>query len=136
MSNFPVDATYTFNSVGYSMVNRKPDRGFGTSIGYESARFTSQSGYERTRLISRRSKRELSLSYTNISGVYKQALENFYKARSGEYETFEFDLSHVGETGTILVRFSGELKITNIITADTLLNSIYSVSFNLVETYS
>jgi hypothetical protein len=136
MSIFPTNATYTFNSVEYSMVNRKPDRGFNISTKYDSALFTSQSGYEKTRLISRRSKRTLALSYTNISGVYKQAIENFYKARSGEYETFEFDLAHVGESGSMLVRFSGELRVTNIVTTDSLLTSIFSVSFNLVETYS
>lgn len=136
MSVYPADASFTFNSVGYSMTNRKPDRGFSISTKYDSALFTSQSGYERSRLISRRSKKEMTLNYTNISGVYKQAIENFYKARSGEHETFEFDLAHVGETGSILVRFNGELRITNVVTSDNLLNSIFAVSFNLVETYS
>ena len=50
--------------------------------------FNSQAGYEKRRLRSRRSKRNYNLQYTNITGIEKTAIENFYNARSGAFEPF------------------------------------------------
>ena len=94
MAMYPSDATYSTGGTTYTMTNKKPDKGFGITEQFTNAIFTSQVGYERRRAISRRSKREFSLQYTNITGAYKQAIENFYRARSGDLESFEFDLSY------------------------------------------
>jgi len=119
-----------------SMADRKPDKGFSTSKQFDVATFTSQSGYEKRRLKSRRSKRQYSLSYTNITGVEKTAIENFYNARSGEHEAFTFDLSHLNESGTITSRFSGPLQIEQVLSAGAnLTQNFYTVSFNLQEVF-
>ena len=73
---------------------------------------------------------------TNISGVERTAIENFYNARSGDFESFSFDLSHLNESGTITTRFEGDLQITQVLSAGTsLTENFYTVSFKLQETY-
>lgn len=136
MAQFPSGATYTFNAITYSMSNRRPDRGYAFNRAFNTSIFTSQIGYERRRSISRRSKREFSFSYTNLSGPYKVAIENFYNSRGGEAEAFEFDLSYAGQSGTVIVRFSGPLAITQVLTSNDELNDYYNVSFTLQETFS
>ena len=118
------------------MADRKPDKGFTTTRAFDVATFTSQSGYEKRRLKSRRTKRAYSLQYTNITGVEKTAITNFYNARSGTFEAFNFDLSHLSESGTITARFEGPLNVDQVLsTGSNLLENFYTVSFNLQEVY-
>jgi len=118
------------------MADRKPDSGFSTSKKFAVNTFTSQAGYEKRRLKSRRGLRAYDLTYTNISGVERTAIENFYNARSGEFESFSFDLSHLNEAGTISTRFDGDLQISQVLSAGTsLTENFYTVSFKLQETY-
>ena len=136
MAAFPADATYTSGAVTYSMSDKKPDRNFRINNEFNTSIFTSQIGYEKRRQISRRSKRTISLNYTNISGGYKQALENFFKNRGGDAEAFEFNLSYVGLNGTILVRFNSALQVSETLSSDDPLNSFYNLQFTLQETFS
>ena len=136
MSVFPTDATYTLNDNTYSMSNRKPDKGFGVEQSFNTSIFTSQRGYEKRRQVSRRSKRKFSISYTNLHGAYRSALENFYRNRGGDSEAFEFNLSYVGLTGIISVRFEGSLQITEVLSSASELDSFYNVRFTLQETFS
>jgi hypothetical protein len=135
MAIYPDDANFELNSTTYSMINKKPDKGFTYSSSFNSVSFKSQIGYERYRLVSRKQTRDYSISYTNISEPFKLAIENFFKNRGGEFETFEFDLSHVGESGIIIAKFAGTLAVRNVLTTGDPLNNFYSVSFNLRETY-
>jgi len=119
-----------------SMADRKPDKGFNSQRTFDSIKFTSQAGYEKRRLRSRRSKRSYDLSYTNVTGIEKNAIENFYNARSGEFEAFTFDLSHINESGTITTRFDGPLSINHVASAGSnLTENFYTVTFKLQETY-
>ena len=136
MATFPTDASFTSGGTTYSMTNRKPDRGFSIDNQFNTAIFTSQIGYEKRRQLSRRSKRRLSLNYTNINGGFKTAIENFFKNRGGDAEAFEFSLSYVGLSGTILVRFDGALQISETLTSEDPLNSFYNIRFTLQETFS
>ena len=136
MALFPTDATYTLNATTYSMTNRRADRNYSYSQSFENATFTSQVGYERRRQISRRRKRTFTFGFTNITGVYKAAIENFYNNRGGPFEAFEFDLSYAGQSGTIIVRFEGNLNIVQVVATDNELTDIYNVTFTLQETFS
>lgn len=136
MAAFPADATYTSGGTTYSMNDKRPDRNFSIDNEFNTSIFTSQIGYEKRRQISRRSKRTISLNYTNINGGYKQAIENFFKNRGGDAEAFEFNLSYVGLNGTILVRFNGALQIAETLSSDDALNSFYNLRFTLQETFS
>ena len=119
-----------------SMADRKPDKGFTAERKFDTITFNSQAGYEKRRLRSRRSKRNYNLQYTNISGIEKTAIENFYNARSGEFEAFTFDLSHLNESGTITTRFDGPLSVTQVLsTGANLTQNFYTVAFKLQETY-
>ncbi len=106
-----------------SMADRKPDKGFSSQRKFDTISFESQSGYEKRRLRSRRSKRSYDLTYTNVTGIEKTAIENFYNARSGEFEAFTFDLTHLNEAGTITTRFEGPLTV----------NQVHSAGSNLTE---
>jgi hypothetical protein len=136
MASFPTDATFTSGGVTYSMESKRPDRNFSIETQFNTATFTSQIGYEKRRQISRRSKRRISLNYTNINGGFKTALENFFKNRGGDAEAFEFNLSYVGLSGTILVRFDSALQVSETLTSDDPLNSFYNLRFTLQETFS
>ena len=119
-----------------SMADRKPDKGITAERIFDTISFNSQAGYEKRRLRSRRSKRNYSINYTNITGVEKSAIENFYNARSGEFEAFTFDLSHINESGNITTRFDGPLSITQVLsTGSNLTQNFYTVTFKLLETY-
>lgn len=136
MASFPSEVIYNFMGTEYSLSNRKPDTGYTTQKDFEVSTFTSQAGYESRRLLSRRSKRTFRLSYKNLRGPYKTAIENFYNARGGTWESFEFDLSYAGQNGIIFVRFDSPLNITEVQTSFDELNDFYNVSFNLQETFS
>jgi hypothetical protein len=136
MASYPSEATYAVGPTTYSMSNRKPDRGYQITQQFNTAMFTSQIGYERRRQVSRRPKRQFALTYTNVTGAYKQAIENFFIARSGDYESFEFDLAYVGQNGTIQVRFDTQLTITEVQTTSELITNIYNVSFTLIESFT
>ena len=119
-----------------SMADRKPDKGFSSEEAFQSAIFLSQAGYEKRRLQSRRSKRNYTLQYSNISGIEKTAIEEFYRARSGDFESFTFDLSHINDSGTINARFDGTLNVTQVLsTGTTLTDNFYTVSFSLQEVF-
>ena len=64
MAIYPNDATYSIGGNTYTMLNRKPDRGYSTSTEFNNAIFVSQVGYERRRAISRRPKRQIEIKYT------------------------------------------------------------------------
>ena len=130
------DASVSVSDRFNSMADRKPDSGFSTSKKFAVNTFTSQAGYEKRRLKSRRGLRAYNLQYTNISGVERTAIENFYTARSGEFEAFSFDLSHLNESGTITTRFDGGLQINQVLSSGTsLTENFYTVSFKLQETF-
>ena len=119
-----------------SMSDRKPDTGFQTQESFQASIFTSQAGYEKRRLKSRRSKRNYTLTYSNISGIERTAIEEFYRARSGDFESFTFDLSHLNDSGTLNTRFDGALDIQQILSSGTsLTENFYTVSFKLQEVY-
>jgi len=114
--------------------NRKPDRGFSQGKQYLTSDYQTQTGYEKRRLLSRRPKREYSLSYTNISSTLKEALESFYDSMGGSYSTFSFDLSHVGEAGIIRVKFSNPIRITHVATINS--SNIYTITAGLIEDFN
>ena len=119
-----------------SMADRKPDTGFSTQETFASSVFTSQAGYEKRRLKTRRSKRNYSLTYSNISGIERTAIEEFYRARSGDFESFTFDLSHLNDSGTINARFDGSLDIQQVLSSGTTLTeNFFTVSFKLQEVF-
>ena len=119
-----------------SMSDCKPDKGIGSTREFGTVKFMSQAGYEKRRLKSRRSKRAYDLTYSTVTGVEKTAIENFYVARSGEFESFSFDLSHINETGTITVRFDGPLTVEQTYSnGNRLIDNFYSVSFKLQEVF-
>lgn len=135
MANYPSDATATF-SVVYNMTNRKPDRGLPYTREFNNRIFTSQSGHEARSNVSRRPKRSFNFTYSNISGGYKKAIENFYADRQGTFESFYLDLSHINESGSVLVRFDGSLNITQVFAQPEEERSIYTITFSLTETYN
>lgn len=117
-----------------SMENRKPDKGFNYSREFAVSSFQSVAGYEKTRLMSRKSKRKWTLTYTNITGIHMKAIDNFYISQNGPFETFIFDLSHLSETGTALVKFDGTLNIAqNHVLGINDVDKYYTVSFGLKE---
>ena len=119
-----------------SMSDRLPDSGYQVDRTYSSIIFESEAGYEKRRLRSRRAKRSINLTYTNVTGLEKTAIENFYNARSGEYESFNFNLSHINDSGTITVRFDGSLQVNHVLSAGAnLLSNFYTISFKLKETF-
>ena len=119
-----------------SMEDRKPDRGNETNKKFDVITFTSQAGYEKRRLRSRRPVREFDLEYTNVSGLEKDAIENFYTARHGEYDSFLFDMTHINQVGTIITRFDGSLDVSHEHSLDgTRQNNFYKVGFALKELF-
>tara|TARA_Y100000817_G_C16485844_1_gene380161 strand:- start:305 stop:553 length:249 start_codon:yes stop_codon:yes gene_type:complete len=78
------------------------------------------------------------LPTTNITGVEKHAIEQFYIARNGSFETFTFDLTHINENGTIQSRFDGPLQVSHVFSDSSntsLQTNYYTVSFKLKEVY-
>lgn len=137
MATYPTDATSLFTTDRFTtMADRKPDRGYATQNEFSTIIFESESGYEKRRLRSRRSKRSYDLKYTNITGLERYAIDNFYAARSGSFDSFYLDLEHLNESGTVRVRFDGPVKVDHILsTGSNVLENFYSVSFTLKETY-
>jgi len=130
------DSSVTISDRFNSMADRKPDGGFGTEKVFDVTTFKSQAGYEKRRLNTRRPLRAYNLAYTNISGVERTAIENFYNARSGTFESFTFDLSHLNESGTITTRFDGALQINQVLSSGpSLTENFYTVTFKLQETF-
>ena len=119
-----------------SMKDRRPSNGYTTNKQFNVSKYSTQSGYEKRRLLSRRPKRSFGLTYVNVSGVEKEAIENFYNARNGEYETFTFDLTHINDNGTVRTRFNGPLEIQQVASSGTaLLQNFYSIRLNLQEDF-
>jgi hypothetical protein len=137
MAVYPNDATGLFTTASFSsMADRKPDKGFGSTKTYNTVIFETEAGYEKRRARNRRAKREYALTYTNVTGLERNAIESFYDARSGQTESFTFDLTHLSEPGSITARFDGNLEIRHILsTGDNLLQNFYTVSFKLKETF-
>ena len=120
-----------------SMADRKPDRGFSEEYNIPSTKLDWQSGHETVRLRSRRPKRAFSLKYTNVTGIEREAILNFYKARNGEYEAFIFDLAHLNLTGTMKVRFESSPRITHVLSSGSdLVNNFYSIDLTIKEVYA
>ena len=118
------------------MRDRKPNNGFMTQNQFNVSKYATQVGYEKRRLMSRRQKRSYQLTYTNVSGVEKEAVENFYRARSGEYENFTFDLTHINDTGTVRARFNGPLEVQQVISSGTSpTQNFYNIRFSLQEDF-
>jgi hypothetical protein len=151
LSNSSVDPTYATQTLEIrasvqevqtlgsfsDMRDRKPDVGTTSEKEFKTVKFESQAGYEKRRLMSRRPKRKFGLSYTNVTGVEKQAIDDFYTARGGEFETFTFDLSHINESGTVRVRFDGKLDITHVASrGSNLVDNFYVVKLSLQEDYN
>ena len=119
-----------------SMADRKPDRGHQIDRAFDTVVFESQAGYEKRRLRSRRSKRTFQLTYTNLHGIAKKAIDDFYVARSGNFESFTFDLGHINESGTATVRFENNLQIRNVLSATSnLRDNFFTVNFTLKEVF-
>ena len=133
MALYPNDAVGTFTIDSFStMQDRKPDKGFSSKKSYSSISFTSEAGYNKRRLKSRRPSREYNLTYSSINGLHRQAIESFYDARSGGFEAFT-----LGEAGTLSVHFNGAINIRQIHTGEAnVINNFYTVSFALMETFS
>ena len=84
----------------------------------------------------RRPKREFSLEYTNVSGLEKEAIEKFYDARQGIFESFFFDMTHINQAGTLITRFDGALDVSHNHSLDgTKQNNFYTVGFALKEVF-
>lgn len=121
----------------YTMEDRKPDNGFSEDAQVDIITFSTQANYERRRQRSRRIPRSFSLTYTNLLAPYKRAIEQFYYARGGNFEAFTFDLSHIGQTGSAIVRFDGPLNIQHVRSSPVNdLNSIWTVQIKLAEVYT
>lgn len=137
MATYPQDAVGIFTTSYFSsMADHKPDKGFSSDRTYSSIIFESDAGYEKRRLKSRRAKRTYDLSYTNVTGLVKSAIESFYNDRNGEFEAFSFDLAHINESGTITTRFTGPLSIRHVLsTGSNVTENYYTVSFKLQETF-
>jgi hypothetical protein len=137
MATYPTDATSLFTTDRFSsMADKKPDRGYASQNEFSTIIFESESGYEKRRQRSRRSKRSYDLSYSNVTGLEKYAIENFYAARSGSFESFYLNLEHLNDTGTVRVRFDSPVKVDHVLsTGSNVLENFYSVSFTLKETY-
>ena len=94
------------------IIDRKPANGFSTDINIENVTFRSQSGYSKSRLISRRPRRKWTLQYVNVTGIDVDSIEEFYNNRFGMHETFVFDLTHINKSGTTFVKFAQPIRIT------------------------
>lgn len=138
ITQLSIRAFYTQKNKDFlnSMTDRKPDRGNDINKTFDVITFESQAGYEKRRLRSRRPKRQFKLEYTNISGLEKEAIENFYDARQGTFESFFFDMNHINQAGTLITRFDGTLDVSHNHSLDgTKQNNFYTVGFGLQEVF-
>lgn len=119
-----------------TMADKKPDKGTSSTKKFDVVKLETSAGYEKRRLRSRKPIRSYDLSYTNASGLLKESIEAFFNARSGEFETFIFDLDHIGQIGTIYTRFDGDLNITHVMTKGSgVLDNWYNITFKLKEVF-
>lgn len=137
MAIYPNDAAGSFTTDTFTdMRDRKPDRGYSYDRSYDVVSFSTDAGYERRRLRSRRPKRQYELTYTNITGLEREAIESFYNDRGGNYESFTLDLDHLSETGNVTVRFEGPLSVDHRLTAGAnIISQFYTIKFKLQETF-
>lgn len=143
---YPDDATSLFTTSGFSnMSDRRPDTDISTNKEFNVIKFESEGGYEKRRLRHRRAVRSYDLTYTNVTGLERYAIEQFYNTHGGEYLSFDFNLDHISENsqsttnqnGYVRVRFDGPLDITHVNSyGDNVLQKFYTVSFKLKETFS
>ena len=119
-----------------SMADRKPDRGHQIDRAFDTVVFESQAGYGKRRLRSRRSKRTFQLTYTNLHGIAKKAIDDFYVAEVEILNLLLFDLGHINESGTATVRFENNLQIRNVLSATSnLRDNFFTVNFTLKEVF-
>ena len=134
-----IRATSTIREVAIRLTDmryRRPSNGYTTQTQFNVAKYSTQAGYEKRRLLTRRGKRSYQLTYTNVTGIEKQAIENFYSARNGEYEAFTFDLTHINQTGTVRCRFNGAIDVQQVVSRGTrLIDNFYTIRFNLQEDF-
>jgi len=137
MAYYPSDAIGIFSTDSFSsMADYTPDKGHSYTKSFSTIVFSTDAGYEKRRLRSRRPVRDYTLTYTNATGLQKNAIETFYNNRNGDFESFTLDLSHIGETGNVTVRFAGGLSVSHVeSTGSNLLASYYSISFKLKEVF-
>lgn len=118
-----------------SMGSRKADKGF--SYTRESEVKTSKfiAGYEKRRLVTRRMKRKWKFGYTNINGIEKEAIEAFYRERSGSFQAFSFDLSHLNEQGLVTVVFESPPDVTHVLSGSVndITQNFYNVNMSFKE---
>lgn len=137
MASYPNEASITIGSDTYVMTNRKPDRGLSYQSSFGVAEYQSQiPGYSARRLLSRRPVRTFTLSYTNILKPYLDAIILFYEARGGTFESFDFDLAHINQTGSIRVVFSNAPRVSQVFSKESTTEDIYTVTFDLRETFT
>jgi hypothetical protein len=137
MAIYPDNAYGQFSTTNFtSMVDRKPDKGYNETRAYSTITFTSEAGYEKRRIRTRRPKRDYNFTYSKVDGLVKESVQSFYNSRSGDYESFTLDLAHINEAGNVTVRFDGALNINQVLsTGANVLNNYYTVSFKLKETF-
>ena len=109
-------------------LTRKPDINTKTSEKYLTNTITLGQGYEKTIINSRKPMREYMLVYKNIHESDMQRIKDFYRARSGTFQTFIFNLEHINESGSIRVKFKNDLKIEIVGVGD-----YYSVTIEIRE---
>lgn len=118
-------------------LTKKPDRGLTYNRDFDTVKFTSQAGYTKTRMRSRRVKREFDLTYTNINEANTFAITDFYDARLGDFESFIFELTHLNQTGNCIVKFKeGSLRVTQVAVSqdpNDQMRKFYTVNFGLEE---
>lgn len=119
-----------------SMIDKRPDKGYTEERQFDTLKFESQAGYEKRRLRSRRIKRKYNLTYTNITGLEKNAIRDFFDNRFGEHEAFLFDLDHLNQVGIITTRFDGNINIQHVFDGGgDELQKFYTVSINFQEVF-
>ena len=128
------DSNRTITDRCNNMADKRPDKGYGEERQFNVLPFETEAGYEKRRLRTRKVRRQYSLRYTNVSGMEKNAIRDFYDARFGSFEAFSFDLDHLNQTGTINVRFHEDLKIQHVFDAGTAdIDKFYTIDFKLRE---
>lgn len=119
-----------------SMTDRKPDKSFSSSYSYNTAKGISVALYSKSKLITRRKIRKLSLAYSVITKTRRDNILAFIDARGGPHETFIFDLSHINESGLITMTFDEDsYREEQLQAGDSDDTTWYSVAFSLTQTY-
>jgi hypothetical protein len=100
-----------------SIADRKADKGYSYTSEPQVKTTSFIAGYEKRRLITRRLKRKWTFGYTNITGIEKEAIEYFYRAVNGTFQSFSFDLSHLNYSGLATVVFDSSPQFTSVLSA-------------------